>query len=214
MPRFIDLSGTRFGRLVALKVAARRKGGIHWECICDCGTQCVVATVGLRHGGTQSCGCLYREVMKTASRTHGLSSSGAYRTWTAMKSRCYRKTDTAYSDYGGRGITVCDEWRGSFEAFFGDMGHKPPGTTIERKDPNGAYTPGNCIWATRKVQSRNRRSLRIVSVDGRDMCLAEAIELYGQTRARVRDRLKNGWDLMRALSTPALATGKPRSAPL
>ena len=210
MPRFINLKGMRFGRLRILERAPSKHGVTRWYCACDCGTLRVISSPGFKNWKTQSCGCLQREATSQAARTHGLSKSPTYKVWCAMKSRCFRKTDTAYADYGGRGITVCPEWAASFEAFLRDMGERPAGMTIERRDATGHYEPGNCVWASRLDQARNRRSLHMVNVDGEEMCLSAACALYGQKRKRVQLRLAGGWDLMEALTTPSLGSGKSR----
>lgn len=206
-----NVAGAKYGRLTVLNRVENVGTAAAWRCICDCGEYCVATTSSLRHGHKQSCGCFYRDSRTNCRRTHGYARTPTYRIWSAMKSRCYREKDSVYAEYGGRGITVCAEWRESFEAFLRDMGEKPKGATIERRDNDGPYEPANCVWASRLVQSRNRRSTRIVHVDGRDMCLSEACERYGQPRERIKIRLENGWPLMEALTTPALGTGISRA---
>lgn len=203
MGAFIDLTGQRFGRLT-VQHRSPAKGQARWLCQCDCGTEKVVPSDRLRLGETRSCGCLHREVTKQNLTTHGLSKTPTYQIWAGMKKRCYKKTYKDYKDYGGRGISVCAEWIDSFENFLRDMGERPAGMSIERKDTNGNYEPGNCIWADAVTQNRNRRSTRHVEVNGRRMCLTEACNLYGRTVRLVHRRLTFGWDLMEALTTPPL----------
>ena len=130
---------------------------------------------------------------------HGMKNTREYKSWTHMIGRCCNPTDRAYRHYGGRGIRVCDRWRASFEAFYADMGPKPPGLTLERIDVNGHYEPANCKWASVTAQARNRRSSRVVTYRGERMCLAEACDRAGLPYNRVQRRLELGWSEERAL---------------
>jgi hypothetical protein len=152
----IDLTGQRFGRWVVIAYA----GGSKWLCVCDCGTVVVVWGHALRTGDSKSCGCLRDELISARSKTHGMTQSREFQTWASMLQRCANPNHPGYAYYGGRGISVCEEWRCSFLAFFADMGERPPGCTLDRIDVNGNYEPGNCRWATAFVQTHNRRPLR------------------------------------------------------
>lgn len=156
-----DISGQRFGRLVAHSITDRRdsSGVAIWTCRCDCGSVCDALSKDLRSGHKASCGCLKVEQGKRAAIRHGAAShssrSPEYRSWQSMLTRCYNKKYHRFDRYGGRGITVCDRWRESFENFLTDMGSRSTGTSIDRfPNPNGNYEPSNCRWATR-VQQRN-----------------------------------------------------------
>ena len=133
------------------------------------------------------------------SRTHGHSATTEYRIWSQMRGRCANPRGARWSSYGGRGITVCARWHESFENFLADMGPRPAGTTLDRKDNDGNYEPGNCRWATRIEQQNNMRSNRIVVVSGERMTLAEACRRAGLDSSLVGGRLHRGESIAKAL---------------
>jgi hypothetical protein len=151
MAKLIELTGKRFGRL---RVAAYA-GHYRWLCRCDCGRCVIVTATNLRSRNTRSCGCLHKERVTK----HGRWGSREYNTWHGMKQRCFNPRANGYGWYGGRGISVCDEWL-PFEPFFADMGPCPPGCSIDRIDVNGNYEPSNCRWGDAKQQTENRRPRR------------------------------------------------------
>lgn len=158
--KLIDLTGRIFGRL---KVVGRNPGTYkhpHWDCICECGNKAIVGGGHLPSGHTTSCGCVNREIsaagQKIRATTHGMSKTGTWESWQAMKRRCDDPKNQDYKYYGGRGIGYCAEWR-QFERFFADMGLRPEGATLDRKESDGNYEPGNCRWADIFTQNQNKR---------------------------------------------------------
>jgi hypothetical protein len=201
----------RFGAWVTSDASGARR-----LCRCDCGTVRYVLAQDLKNGKSTNCGCVreraWRAAAKAAVTKHGMTNSTEFRIWTDMRRRCHDPRRPDYHRYGGRGITVCDEWRESFEAFYRDMGPRPPGRTLDRLHNDQGYNKQNCIWATKKRQDRNRRTNRIVEVDGIRMTLADAAERYGIHYPTLLGRLgARGWPLMKALTTPVANNGGPRS---
>jgi hypothetical protein len=153
-----DMTGQTFSRLTVIERAGSKANGAAWKCKCICGNETIVSRHCLIHGNVQSCGCLYRERQREATVTHGLSKHPLYQSWATMISRCENPNATGYRNYGGRGIKVCERWRHSFPNFLKDMGERPDGMTVERKNVNGDYSPENCVWGTHKEQHHNKQS--------------------------------------------------------
>lgn len=169
MPRFVDLTGRRFHRLVVIQRDGHLQHSTAWLCRCDCGVTKRVNGQGLTAGTTKSCGCFRRdwrvaENLRTKP-THRLTKSATYESWKAMLARVAGRTTLTRKYYLDRGIVVCDRWR-KFENFLCDMGLQPDGLTLDRIHNDGNYEPGNCRLATRKQQQNNRRTSIAVTHDG------------------------------------------------
>jgi len=214
-----ELSGRQFGRLTVTRSAlpSSTSGAHRWYTNCECGkADHVVSARNLLMGISQSCGCLRMEKMQAASTKHGYAHDGCvspeWHAWATMIQRCYNRNNPAWSRYGGRGISVCDQWKDSFPSFIRDMGDRPgPGYSIDRIDNNGNYERDNCRWATSTQQNRNRRSNRMIEYDGRSLSLAEWAESYHIPYSTLSARLKRGWTVSVALSVPIRPMARPRS---
>lgn len=199
-----DLTGQKFGRLTVLKHAGYNESGhtALWECTCECGKVVTVRGTNLISGSTTSCGCYKHEFLVEYHTTHGDRDTRIYNIWSKMRGRCNDKTD---ADYGGRGITVCEEWDKSFEVFRdcaianGYADH----LTIDRIDNNGNYCPENCRWTDARQQARNRRSNNVITFNGETHLAIEWDEILGFSRGTVSRRIKSrGWTVERALTEP------------
>lgn len=207
MPKFIDLTGRKIGRL---SVASRsdRRPRAWWNCKCDCGNECVVSGVFLKESPSPSCGCYATESYGKHVIKHGHAPSAnraqsrTYATWRGMKLRCLNPNHSAFKDYGARGISICDRWM-DFNNFLQDMGEKPDGLELDRKDTNGNYCRENCEWVTHSKNCRNMRSNFVLEMDGHRLCLAEWAERYGIEWHTVYQRIKRGWSVANALTKPA-----------
>lgn len=166
--------------------------------LCSCGTRKVIRVNRVKNGVSKSCGCLHREVI--TKHKHTKENRLAYSAWRGMKARCLNYDPDP--NYGGRGITVCDRWRHSFESFLEDMGECPDGMSIDRIDNNGNYEPGNCKWSTVKEQSHNRRTNVLITVGDKTQCISAWAEEVGIHNATISGRLKRGWSEYDAIMTP------------
>lgn len=195
--------GFVYGRLTVIRRAKPRSGRHYWLCRCECGRVREINSGNLRGGQCQSCGCLATERLIARNQTHGLSHHPEYEVWCSMKKRCYNPRFQQFSDYGGRGITICDQWRHNFGAFLADMGSRPSANhTIERIDNNGPYSPENCRWLQRFHQFSNTRRSRRLTLNGQTLTIAEWTRRLGFPNAVIVKRLKRGWPIERALTQP------------
>lgn len=194
--------GERYGRLVIVREAdpgsLKRHAARRVWVQCDCNSELKTVQLGnLRACTTTSCGCVARANTSARSKTHGMKGTREYNSWQGMLRRCYDLKTDSYSHYGGRGLQVCDRWRGAsgFANFFADMGPRPPGCSIDRIDNNGNYEPNNCCWSTLVEQGRNKRNNRRVMHEGVEQCLSAWVEELGVDRDTLRRRLKRSGTL-------------------
>ncbi len=198
MPSFIDLTGQRFGRLTVLKRAENKGRFTRWLCLCDCGKTTISHSANLRGGQAFSCGCYRYDRVRQACKKHNGKGTRLYRIWKNMRSRCRNKSVTQYKDYGGRGISVCEEWN-DYKAFqqWALLNGYQDNLSIDRIDVNGNYTPENCKWSTAKEQCRNKRSNHFV----RGKTLIEWAEITGIKYQTLVGRANKGFSESEIFST-------------
>lgn len=207
MSAFQDLTGKVYGRLTVLsKDHSEPLRGWFWLCRCECGREVVKCAQLFKKGDTKSCGvCLYNETRLTCNRKHGMCYTKEYTIYHDMKDRCYNENYKQFSDYGGRGITVCPEWLGEngFVKFIEDMGPREKGLTLERIDCNGNYCKDNCKWDTRKNQNRNRRNTHRYEYKGEKLTAGQISEKTGVPEKTFIARVSRlGWTVEEAADTP------------
>jgi len=144
-----------------------------------------------------------------AKTTHGMTRTPEYRSWLDMKARCFNPNHKNYLDYGGRGITVCDRWKNSFQNFLADMGSRPTAKhSLDRIDNNADYSPENCKWSTKAEQVNNRRSNHLITIGCVTLTIAQWAKKMGFSARVIHDRLKSGWSEYRAVMTPVRVKSK------
>ena len=206
MGKFIDITGKKFGRLTVVVrgedyISPKGYRGINWVCVCECGKTVIVRGCNLKSGASRSCGCIVEE--KPNHTTHGLSNKRLYSIWKGIKDRCNNPNNSSYDDYGGRGISVCADWNDCFMSFYQwsiEHGYTD-GLSINRIDNNGSYCPDNCEWADSITQANNTRRNHYVTYNGKTQSISHWEREYDIPYNRLKDRLKNGWDIQRALTT-------------
>lgn len=198
MPKRLDLTGKRFGKLVAIEVDEQRakesKKRRYWKCICDCGNISSVGADKLTNGFTKSCGCMM------GHKTHNMSGTRPHNIWMSMRNRCKNSNTKDSGYYVEKGITYCEKWS-SFDGFWEDMqeGYADD-LTLDRIDSNGNYEKSNCRWATRAEQSRNRSFCRYLTFNGETKTLAEFCRQYGLNKTTVLKKVRLGWDATKILA--------------
>lgn len=199
--------GSRAGRLESISTPYTKGKYKYVKVRCDCGTEKDVEQSSFRSGRVNSCGCLNKELVSVRFTTHGKSKSPIYAVWNAMIQRCHSPDNVQYPDYGGRGITVCQEWR-IFENFYKDVGDPPfKGAMLERVNNDLGYNPGNIIWATRTEQNNNTRKTVKFLYNGAMLQLGEIAKLSGVNINTLGNRVYTyGMTAQQAADTPVMTS--------
>jgi len=200
MSRVIEMTGLRFGSVVVIEQSGSSKSGdVKWSYLCDCGEEHKATGYSLRSGKVTCCPTCSKDRVALASVTHGDSSSREYGIWTGIKSRCLNPKVKSFKHYGERGISICDRWLNSFDAFLKDMGRSPTDKhSIDRIDNDGNYEPNNCRWATYSEQARNKRNFSksvgviLVSINGETKSVPDWCKHYKCTLPSAYLRLRQG----------------------
>jgi hypothetical protein len=204
-----DLTGATFGRLTVIAYAGKKHHAYLWLCLCVCGTEKVISRKALRSGHTQSCGCLQSETARISSFKHGYWGTAIYRCWNAMRDRCYNPNNPLYKHYGGRGITMDQDWYSCVTYVVCDIGEPPfPGATLDRIDNDKGYEKDNVRWTTHRVQQNNKRTNVYLTYKGITQTQRQWEVALGFGRNMLGDRLKRGWTLEEALTTSPRAARK------
>lgn len=207
----IDLTGKKFRKLTVIErvpdwVSKRtRKRKLMWRCVCDCGKVVVKFGTALKSGEALSCGCSrirHGEIL-------GKKPSSLYQAYWGMHARCYKTKSKSYSNYGARGITVCERWFNKY-LFIEDM--KPtwrPGLSLDRIDNSAGYSPENCRWASTKTQSRNKRRTILITIGDKQLCAKDWAQVNGIKYTTVLGRIRDGWDKVKAVTQKAAMRRAP-----
>ena len=203
----INLEGQTFGRLKVIKEAdpfhSSGRTRRMWLCQCDCGNTLVVRGENLKGGNTKSCGCYQKTQVSQSNGTHHMSRTRLYYIWQGMKERCCNPNSKPFPDYGGRGITICDEWLNfiGFKDWAYENGYQDD-LTLDRINNDGNYEPSNCRWTDLFTQGRNKRNNRLMTFNGETHCLSEWVEITGIKYGTLLTRIMNGWTVEDTLTKP------------
>lgn len=202
-----DIINKKFGRLLVLKIDKKvpryypngtiRGHRTYYKCQCECGNIVSIERSCLLSGTTKSCGCYAKEKAKTANITHNLTHHRLYNIFHKMRARCLKTKCKSYPNYGGRGITICPEWKNNFLAFYNwaiNNGYSD-NLSLDRIDVNGNYEPSNCRWTTSKIQNNNKRSNFLITIYNRTQTLKEWCDEKGLNYEVVSSRISRGWSL-------------------
>lgn len=210
MGKLIDLAGKRFGNLVVVKRESNKGEKVAWLCKCDCGNYTTVIGTNMKLGKTVSCGCVHFNKIKSGNPKHGHSKTKLYHIWLGMKQRCTNADVPTFKYYGGRGITVCEEWAENFQSFYDwsmQNGYKENSSraecTLDRIDTDKNYEPNNCRWVSMKVQNNNTRKNKIIEYNGEKHSIAQWANIRNIKYQTLYCRLYTyHWAIEKALNTP------------
>lgn len=203
---FRDLSGRKYGPITVIEFAGRSSTGrkrLLWKTLCRCGISRDLRKIDFDSVFSFECGCVRSIPVDNPKPSSELRESPEFNAWSSMKKRCLNSRHKRWSDYGGRGITVCDRWIMSFYNFLADMGERPSAFhSLDRIDNNGNYDPSNCRWATRQQQNGNTRYNHFVSYNGQTLCVAALERELGMPITSLKQRLARGWSIDDAVTVP------------
>lgn len=201
--RNIDITGLRFGKLIAIKKEFIKNKSQYWSFKCDCGKTTVAKKSHVTDGRIKSCGCLLKE--NHTGYKHGLSKTRVYSIYRGMKNRCYNPNEPAYKNYGERGIKICDEWLKNPKLFYewAIKNNYKDNLTIERIDVNKGYEPDNCTWIPLNIQPKNTRKSIRIKYNGEIKTLSEWCKVLDLDKRRTETRLRRGWSIDRAFNNKA-----------
>lgn len=209
----VDITGKRYDRLVVVEYVGKTSNGHSlWLCRCDCGAETKVTKSNLSCGRQVSCGCKRREQAGVMNKTHGKSGTRLYRIFTNMVSRTENENVPCFSVYGGRGVSICKEWREDFSAFanWAVQNGYSDNLTLDRIDNDKGYCPDNCRWVPWLKQFENRRTTAYIEHNGKRKTIKEWAQVYQLDSKLLRRRLQDGWSFQDALETPRLSGGQKR----
>jgi len=206
--------GQKFNRLTIIKLdhiekyispKGKKKNKVYYVCQCDCGKNLIVLKNEITSNGTKSCGCKREENIRKSITIHNMTKTRLYKIWRNIKTRCLNKNNKHYKDYGGRGITICEDWKNDFMSFYNwaiTNGYKED-LTIDRIDVNGNYEPSNCRWADRTIQNKNKRNNHLITYNGETHCVAEWSGILEINLRTLWSRIINyNWPIEKIFETP------------
>lgn len=201
---FVDITGMKFNRLTAIEYVGQGNSGAKWKFLCDCGKEIVTSGYFARKGYSKSCGCWNEENKYNRYRKHGMHKTRLYYSWSHIKQRCLNPKCREYKNYGGRGISICEDWKNNFEEF-ANWSYKngyEENLTIDRIDNNGNYCPENCRWVNMIVQENNKRNNHYYEFNGQLRTLSQISREFNVSRNSLYYRInKKGMSVENALKS-------------